>query len=35
MRVVKEMNHEFALIDFNHPLAGQAIDFEVELISVL
>jgi FKBP-type peptidyl-prolyl cis-trans isomerase SlpA len=33
--VVKEMNHEFALIDFNHPLAGQAIDFEVELISVL
>jgi len=29
------MNHEFALIAFNHPLAGQAIDFEVELISVL
>ena len=33
--VVKEINQDFALIDFNHPLAGQAIDFEVELISVL
>jgi FKBP-type peptidyl-prolyl cis-trans isomerase SlpA len=33
--VVKEINQDYALIDFNHPLAGQAIDFEVELISVL
>ena len=33
--VVKEINQDFALIDFNHPLAGQAINFEVELISVL
>ncbi|NCW51114.1 MAG: peptidylprolyl isomerase, partial [Betaproteobacteria bacterium] len=33
--VVKEINQDYALIDFNHPLAGQAINFEVELISVL
>ena len=33
--VVKEINQDYALIDFNHPLAGQAIEFEVELISVL
>jgi FKBP-type peptidyl-prolyl cis-trans isomerase SlpA len=26
---------EEALFDFNHPLAGQAVHFEVNLISVL
>jgi FKBP-type peptidyl-prolyl cis-trans isomerase SlpA len=32
---VTALDTESALIDFNHPLAGQAVAFEVQLISVL
>ncbi len=33
--VLKELNDQFALFDFNHPLAGQPIRFDVEIIGVL
>lgn len=33
--VMREQNEDCALFDFNHPLAGQALTFEVKLISVL
>lgn len=33
--VLLEMNDEDALFDFNHPLAGQPVKFEVKLIGVL
>ena len=33
--VVREVADEWVLFDFNHPLAGQAVTFEVELIGVL
>ena len=33
--VLKELNGDFALFDFNHPLAGQAIGFEVHIVGVL
>lgn len=33
--VVAELDAESALIDFNHPLAGKAIRFEVEVIGIL
>jgi FKBP-type peptidyl-prolyl cis-trans isomerase SlpA len=33
--VLKELNDQYALIDFNHPLAGQALRFEVKLLGVL
>jgi FKBP-type peptidyl-prolyl cis-trans isomerase SlpA len=33
--VVREVNDEWVLFDFNHPLAGQAVTFEVQLIGVL
>lgn len=33
--VLLEMRETTALFDFNHPLAGQALTFEVQLISVL
>lgn len=33
--VLKELNDQFALFDFNHPLAGQPVQFEVEIIGVL
>jgi FKBP-type peptidyl-prolyl cis-trans isomerase SlpA len=33
--LVLELDETHALIDFNHPLAGQAIRFEVEVIGVL
>ena len=32
--LVREIDDESALIDFNHPLAGKAIRFEVEVIGV-
>jgi FKBP-type peptidyl-prolyl cis-trans isomerase SlpA len=32
---LKELNDQFALFDFNHPLAGQAIRFEVKIIGIL
>ena len=33
--VVREVNDEWGLFDFNHPLAGQPVTFEVQLIGVL
>jgi FKBP-type peptidyl-prolyl cis-trans isomerase SlpA len=33
--VVREVDDEALLCDFNHPLAGQAVRFEVQLIGVL
>lgn len=33
--VLLEMGDEDALFDFNHPLAGQPVKFEVKIISVL
>ncbi len=33
--VVREVNDEWLLFDFNHPLAGQPLHFEVQLIGVL
>jgi FKBP-type peptidyl-prolyl cis-trans isomerase SlpA len=33
--MLREMREDAALFDFNHPLAGQALHFEVKLISVL
>lgn len=33
--VVRECGENDALFDFNHPLAGQPIDFEVHIIGVL
>ncbi|HUW39264.1 MAG TPA: FKBP-type peptidyl-prolyl cis-trans isomerase [Rhodocyclaceae bacterium] len=33
--LVRELDEEAALIDFNHPLAGKTIRFEVEVIGIL
>lgn len=33
--VVKAVHEDYVLMDFNHPLAGQAMSFEVQLIGVL
>jgi FKBP-type peptidyl-prolyl cis-trans isomerase SlpA len=33
--VVREVGDEWLLFDFNHPLAGERVTFEVELIEVL
>ncbi|MGZ8289961.1 MAG: FKBP-type peptidyl-prolyl cis-trans isomerase [Telluria sp.] len=33
--VLREIGEDSALFDFNHPLAGQTLKFEVNLISVL
>jgi FKBP-type peptidyl-prolyl cis-trans isomerase SlpA len=33
--LVLELDAESALIDFNHPLAGRAVNFEVEIIGIL
>lgn len=33
--LVREIDSEWALIDFNHPLAGKAIRLEVEVIGVV
>lgn len=33
--VLKELRPDYALFDFNHPLAGQAVKFEVQIIGVL
>ena len=32
---VRELTDDSAVIDFNHPLAGKALRFEVEVIGVL
>ena len=33
--VLKDVGETFALFDFNHPLAGQALTFEVKIIGIL
>jgi FKBP-type peptidyl-prolyl cis-trans isomerase SlpA len=33
--VLLELRDDAALFDFNHPMAGRALQFEVKLISVL
>lgn len=33
--MVREMDESSALVDFNHPLAGKSIRFEVEVIGIL
>ncbi|MGV7208950.1 peptidylprolyl isomerase [Oxalobacteraceae bacterium A2-2] len=33
--ILRELRDDAALFDFNHPLAGQPVRFEVQLISVL
>jgi FKBP-type peptidyl-prolyl cis-trans isomerase SlpA len=33
--LVRELDAESALVDFNHPLAGKAIRFEVEIVGIL
>ncbi len=33
--LVREIDEQSALIDFNHPLAGKAIRFEVEIIGIM
>jgi FKBP-type peptidyl-prolyl cis-trans isomerase SlpA len=33
--VIQELNDETALFDFNHPLAGQVVLFEVKIIGIL
>ena len=33
--VVKEINDQYVLFDFNHPLAGQAIRLDVEILGIL
>ena len=33
--VVREVGPDWLLFDFNHPLAGQAVNFEVQVIGVL
>ena len=33
--VVREVQEDWLLFDFNHPLAGQVVTFEVDLIGVL
>ena len=33
--VVRELSNQWLLFDFNHPLAGQRVTFEVKLIEVL
>ncbi|MGV3741621.1 MAG: FKBP-type peptidyl-prolyl cis-trans isomerase [Burkholderiaceae bacterium] len=33
--VLRELASEYAVFDFNHPLAGQAVKFEVKIIGVL
>ncbi len=33
--VLREINAENALFDFNHPLAGQTLKFEVKIIGIL
>ena len=32
---VRELDDEAALVDFNHPLAGKAIRFEVEILGIM
>lgn len=33
--ILRDFNEEQALFDFNHPLAGQSVKFEVKIIAIL
>lgn len=33
--IVRELNNETALVDFNHPLAGKPLRFDVDIIGIL
>lgn len=33
--LVRELTDQYALIDFNHPMAGKAVDVEIEIIGVI
>ncbi|HLA35910.1 MAG TPA: FKBP-type peptidyl-prolyl cis-trans isomerase [Rhodocyclaceae bacterium] len=33
--VVRDLNEESIVIDFNHPLAGKAVRFEVDIVGIL
>jgi peptidylprolyl isomerase len=33
--VIAEISDEFATLDFNHPLAGQDLTFEIELVEII
>ena len=33
--VLRAIDNDFAIFDFNHPLAGQAVRFEVEIVGIL
>jgi FKBP-type peptidyl-prolyl cis-trans isomerase SlpA len=33
--IVRELDDTSALVDFNHPLAGKSIRFEVEIVGIL
>jgi FKBP-type peptidyl-prolyl cis-trans isomerase SlpA len=33
--IVRELDDEAVLVDFNHPLAGKPVRFEVEIIGIL
>ncbi|MCF8197251.1 MAG: FKBP-type peptidyl-prolyl cis-trans isomerase [Sulfuritalea sp.] len=33
--IVRELDDEAVLVDFNHPLAGKSVRFEVEIIGIL
>jgi FKBP-type peptidyl-prolyl cis-trans isomerase SlpA len=33
--LVRELDADSALIDFNHPLAGRDVRFEVEIVGIL
>lgn len=33
--ILREMDNDGALFDFNHPLAGQTVQFEVKIIGIL
>jgi FKBP-type peptidyl-prolyl cis-trans isomerase SlpA len=33
--IVRELDEEAVLVDFNHPLAGKAVRFEVEIVGIL
>jgi len=32
--IINEVNDEFVTINFNHPLAGKSLNFEIELVSI-
>jgi FKBP-type peptidyl-prolyl cis-trans isomerase SlpA len=33
--ILRDINEQQALFDFNHPLAGQSVEFEVKIIAIL